>query len=240
MRLLLLFLLLLFSEGIQSRYCFPESERHTRAAEVVPPPKILLNERDWTSHKRLTQVVAILVHEKLGREVEIIRFHDSGMDESYRAVADGRVDFDVEMWPASSIHGGREYAMDINANRPFRNLGVLGATGRSGWFLKREEVLQARQRSGTASWQWQSLAALVGIDAFNTSSFNPTRLMGIDGQTTDPAWAFSAVKPGAPCCTAAEAAAGTCAPGARKCVMLAVSSPIWDPGENEVPVPLKK
>jgi len=82
-------------------------------ADNRPPQnvKLRLLQRDWTSHKLITQVASILLTEQLKYDVEVVDAKTAPMND-YQSLATGDVDANFEMWPAGKELMCRRWARD--------------------------------------------------------------------------------------------------------------------------------
>ena len=101
------------NKQIEGLHCFPESERAQNRSSFFDfqsllygrgrPPPLKLEIRGWDSHVLMTRMTEILLREKLGFEVDVLRFSSGAY--IYDRIRTNLVDVNMEAWP-----GNHEYS----------------------------------------------------------------------------------------------------------------------------------
>ena len=136
------------------RTCFPEPGRMRKSildgqnafGFGTPPNNLKIEIRTWDSHRIVTRMAEILLREKLGFELEVLRFKSGRY--VYERLAEQVVHANFECWPGNHKplppegtgaywKADEVYGCDRgpNGDRCAANVGEIGYSGQSGWFI---------------------------------------------------------------------------------------------------------
>ncbi|MFH1138738.1 MAG: ABC transporter substrate-binding protein [Pseudomonadota bacterium] len=107
-------------------------------------PSIILGENPWLGSAINAQAARIVMEEKLGYPVTVIRIDENAQ---WEPLARGELHAVLEIWPSG--HAGN-IAKYIKEEKTIENMGLLGVVGKIGWYVPSYLV---QQYPALADWQ---------------------------------------------------------------------------------------
>ena len=221
--------------------CFPASERVEPPILFTRRRSMVLEMQSFSTSKVMTRITEILLREKLGYHVEVRDYSAKSTRVDtvlgpYRRLAAGTVDMNAELWPYEQVSA----TLKAQALETASDLGDLGYTARSGWFIPADSLRDvATGQLGDKPWRalmpYLTEEWVQGVFAnwsrlpepMNRCTDEPDGRSGYNcsrGEYSDASVA---------CCTKADSEAGRCPPELRPCSVLVSISPLVNAGHNE-------
>ena len=236
------------SDVTSTARCFDEEPYKQTALWALTTPELTLELMNWDSSALSTRVAEILLREKLGYTVHVVKYlspGEEGTTHAYRRVGSGEVDFNFELWQWEE----QDYS-DALASGAL-DLSDVGLKAQSGWFVPVDSLDGVDLPTMWSTNQTEQRETMLDIYRSLTFIHRSGRLGGMthsdelashnlcggqeDGGTVEVyggvydcargSWSV----PGR-CC---ERGASECAPGLPACVALLVEDPSYDRGQNE-------
>jgi glycine betaine/proline transport system substrate-binding protein len=134
---------------------------------------IRIAENPWTGSSINASMAKIILQEKMGYKVEIIKIDEYAQ---WKSIAKGDVDVCLEVWPSGHVDDVRSY---INEKKTVDDIGLLGVVGKIGWYVP---AYMLKEHPELSTWE--------GLKAPAVAALFKTDKSGRKGQflTGDPSW----------------------------------------------------